>query len=131
MDQHEEDTAAEFSIGQAAGTLGVSIDTLRRWEKKGRLTCTRRGNRRFVPATEVRRLLQERPRARESVTPNRFEGVIVGIDRSDTIVRVEIASGGQRLTSIMSCQSADELGLAEGDAAVATIKAVHVAVAAA
>jgi excisionase family DNA binding protein len=35
-------------IGVAAQALGVSVDTLRRWERDGRITFERRGNRRVL-----------------------------------------------------------------------------------
>ena len=50
-------------MGEAARALDVSVDTLRRWDKDGKLSTVRdERNRRRVPATEVRRL-GSRPRA--------------------------------------------------------------------
>mgnify|MGYP001546139304 CR=1 FL=1 len=45
------------SIGEAAKQLGVSTDTLRRWDKAGTLRTSRDArNRRRVPVSEVERL---------------------------------------------------------------------------
>ena len=44
-----------LSLGDAARAIGVSVDTLRRWDRDGKLETTRdAGNRRRVPATEAR-----------------------------------------------------------------------------
>jgi excisionase family DNA binding protein len=55
----------DLSLGEAAAALGVSIDTLRRWDRKGQI-CTRRDarNRRLVPESEIRRLTQRPARHR-------------------------------------------------------------------
>src|SRR2546423_13145273 len=50
---------ADLTLGQAAKELGVSVDTLRRWDRAGKLRTTRdERNRRRVPAREVERLGQ-------------------------------------------------------------------------
>ena len=45
-------------IGAAATALGVSIDTLRRWERDGRVTFERRGQQRYMSSDELARLLR-------------------------------------------------------------------------
>jgi len=47
-------------IGAAATALGVSIDTLRRWERDGRITFERRGQQRYLTNEQLARLLRER-----------------------------------------------------------------------
>ena len=47
-------------IGAAASALGVSVDTLRRWERDDRISFERRSGQRFVSAAELTRLLTER-----------------------------------------------------------------------
>ena len=48
-------------VGEAAEVLGVSIDTLRRWESSGRLKVSRtKGRQRLVAMSEIRRLQTER-----------------------------------------------------------------------
>jgi excisionase family DNA binding protein len=47
----------EYRIGQAAGLLGVSPDTLRRWADSGRLKTKRtKGGHRVVVGTELAKL---------------------------------------------------------------------------
>jgi excisionase family DNA binding protein len=50
-----------LSIGEAAKLLGVSIDTLRRWDSAGRLTSVRSGPRghRFYRRSDIDQYLQE------------------------------------------------------------------------
>ncbi|MFN6543887.1 MerR family DNA-binding transcriptional regulator [Mycolicibacterium nivoides] len=50
--KHTSPDEARLSIGEAASRLGVSTDTLRRWEKAGRITALRTptGHRRYAPA---------------------------------------------------------------------------------
>jgi excisionase family DNA binding protein len=59
-------------IGAAATALGVSVDTLRRWERSGRVTFTRLGGQRYVSSAELAALLRERapaaPRARATAS---------------------------------------------------------------
>ncbi len=55
------ETQPPVSIGEAARALGVSIDTLRRWEAQGKISAVRSpgGQRRFT-AAEVQRILAGR-----------------------------------------------------------------------
>jgi len=53
-----------LALGDAARALGVSVDTLRRWDRAGKLRTERDDrNRRRVPAAEVERLSRS-PRRR-------------------------------------------------------------------
>ena len=122
-------------IGQAAELLGVSVETLRRWEADGRLTTTRSGGgQRLVAIAEVSRLLGERRRA--AIDPpivaqsarNRFPGVVTDVRRGDIVSQVEVMAGPHRLVSLMTTEAVDELGLRVGDRAVCVIKATQVIV---
>ena len=76
-------------VGQAAEMLGVTVETLRRWEADGRLQPTRSGGgQRLVPIAEVSRLLRERrrdatdrPIVAQSAR-NRFPGIVTRIVRT-------------------------------------------------
>ena len=47
----------QYTASEAAAALGISLDTLRRWDRAGRIKVKRdRSNRRVVPATEIDRL---------------------------------------------------------------------------
>lgn len=116
-------------IGTAATALGVSVDTLRRWERAGRVTFVRRGGQREIAADELARLLRERkPGQGRSSARNRFEGVVVAVEKDGVMAQVELACGPYRVVSLMSREAAEELGLAPGVPASAVVKATTVVV---
>jgi molybdopterin-binding protein len=121
--------------GQAAEMLGVTVDTIRRWEVEGRLRLERSsGGQRLVPLGEVTRLLAERRRAgaeRPIVAGsarNRFAGVVTRIEKDGVAAVVEIVAGPHRVVSLMTAEAVDELGLAVGDEAIGVVKATNVIV---
>ena len=122
-------------VGQAAEMLGVSVETLRRWEADGRLTTTRsEGGQRLVDLAEVTRLLTER-RAAATSRPivaqsarNRFAGIITRIERDTVAAVVEVQAGPHRLVSLMTAEAVDDLGLEVGKEAVCVVKATNVIV---
>jgi molybdopterin-binding protein len=115
-------------IGAAANALGVSVDTLRRWERAGRLSCERQGGQRFVSASELTRLLAERAGTARSSARNRFTGTVLSVKRDTIMAQVEIAADNHRIVSLMSREAADQLDLKPGDTATAVIKATTVVV---
>jgi molybdopterin-binding protein len=120
-------------IGEAAEALGVRVETIRRWEREGKLTTTRTsGGQRQVPAAEVARLLAERradkPEAVHSSRRNAFPGVVTKVTKDKVSALVEIQAGPHRVVSLITRESADELGLAPGMKATATVKATSVMV---
>jgi molybdopterin-binding protein len=125
-----DDEALEGSlrIGAAASALGVSIDTLRRWERAGRVTFERRGNMRYIAADEVARLLRSRQLPSRSSARNRLDGIVVSIKKDGVMAQVELACGPYRIVSLMSREAADELGLDVGSTAQAVIKSTTVVI---
>jgi molybdopterin-binding protein len=122
-------------VGQAAEMLGVSVETLRRWEAEGRLRMERsEGGQRLVGIDEVTRLLNERRRAaieRPIVAQsarNRFAGIVTRVERDGVAAVVEVMAGPHRLVSLMTAEAVDELGLAVGEEAVCVVKATNVIV---
>src|SRR3954463_6401269 len=122
------DDAGSMRIGAAASALGVSIDTLRRWERDGRVTFQRRGNMRYIAAGEVARLLRTRQLPSRSSARNRLDGIVVSITKDGVMAQVEPACGPYRIVSLMSREAADELGLEVGSSAQAVIKSTTVVV---
>jgi molybdopterin-binding protein len=127
------DVAPNLRIGEAAEMLGVSVETVRRWERDGRLRTARTaGGQRLVPLAEVSRLLGERRRAgsdRPIVAQsarNRFAGVVTRIEKDRVAAVVEVQAGPHRLVSLMTAEAVEELGLQVGDEAVAVVKATNV-----
>jgi molybdopterin-binding protein len=116
-------------IGAAAQALGVSTDTLRRWERDGKITFERQGAQRYLPADELARLLRERAGGGERTSArNRMAGVVVGVEKDGVMAKVELACGPYRVVSLMSREAADELELRPGVAATAVVKATTVIV---
>jgi molybdopterin-binding protein len=115
-------------IGSAAAALGVSIDTLRRWERAGRVHFERRGKQRYLAASEVSRLLRERASTHRSSARNRLEGIVLAVKKDEVMAQVEMACGPYRIVSLMSREAADELELRPGSRAEAVIKSTGVVV---
>jgi molybdopterin-binding protein len=109
-------------IGVAAQALGVSVDTLRRWERDGRIAFERRGNTRVLAPEELARVLRERGTNTRSSARNRMAGVIVGVKRDGVMAQIDLACGPYRIVSLMSREAADELDLQPGQAATAVVK---------
>lgn len=124
--------AESYRIGEAAGLLGVRVETLRRWEAQRKIRVTRtEGGQRLVPVEEVARLLTER-RDRPTVTArsvrNRFPGIVTEVKRDGVAATVEILAGPHRILSLITREAADEMRLEPGMHAVATVKATNVMV---
>jgi molybdopterin-binding protein len=109
-------------IGAAAQALGVSVDTLRRWERSGRITFERRGNQRVLAPEELARVLRERGTSRRSSARNRLAGVVVDVKRDGVMAQIDLACGPYRVVSLMSREAADELDLRPGQSATAVVK---------
>ncbi len=127
--------AGRIRIGQAAELLGVTVETVRRWEEEGRLRLVRsEGGQRLVPVEELTRLLAERRRVgteRPIVAGsarNRFPGIVTRIERDGVAAVVELVAGPHRVVSLMTAEAVDELGLAVGDEAIGVVKATNVIV---
>jgi molybdopterin-binding protein len=122
-----------YRIGDAARLLGVRVETLRRWERDGKIRTSRTsGGQREVPAGEVARLLAERratqPAPAHTSRRNAFPGVITKVTKDKVSALVEIQAGPHRIVSLITREAADELGLKPGMEAVATVKATSVMV---
>jgi molybdopterin-binding protein len=126
---------ARVRVGHAAEMLGVSVETLRRWEQEGRLRMDRSdGGQRLVPIEEITRLLSER-RRQSSDRPivaqsarNRFAGIVTRIEKDRVAAVVEVMAGPHRLVSLMTAEAVDDLGLVVGQEAVCVVKATNVMV---
>jgi molybdopterin-binding protein len=115
-------------IGVAAQALGVSVDTLRRWERDGRITFERRGNRRVLAPEELARVLRERGTNALSSARNRLAGVIIDVKRDGVMAQLDLACGPFRIVSLMSREAADELEFKPGQTVTAVVKSTIVVV---
>ena len=124
--------AETVGIGEAAKMLGISTETLRRWDKAGRIETTRDArNRRRVPISEVERLREAPARHATGDTfsaRNRFPGTIRSVEADGVMALVEIEAGPHLVTAAITRDSVEELGLAPGVPATATVKATSVMV---
>jgi molybdopterin-binding protein len=109
-------------IGVAAQALGVSVDTLRRWERDGRIAFERRAGRRVLAPQELARVLRDRGANPQSSARNRMAGVVIDVQRDGIMAQVDMVCGPFRIVSLMSREAADELELKPGSTATAVVK---------
>lgn len=114
--------------GEAARLLGISLDTLRRWDAQGRIKTQRdAANRRVVPAAELDRLLAEKGSTLSA--RNRFRGVVKEITVEGLLAQVEIqVTEPTRVVAIITSEAVEQLGLRAGMEAEAIVKATSVMV---
>jgi molybdopterin-binding protein len=121
-----------YRVGEAAAILGVRVETLRRWERDGKLKTKRTaGGQRLVPAAELARLLAERhghERVSAGSVRNRFPGVVIEVKKDKVAATVEILAGPHRILSFITREAVDEMGLEPGMLVAATVKATNVMV---
>ena len=122
----------DLSLGEAAQAIGVSADTLRRWERAGKLRTRRdAANRRRVSRREVERLARRPGRAPAGATlsaRNRFPGIVRSVEGDGVMALVEIEAGPHRIIAAVTRDAVRELGLAPGVPATAAVKATSVMV---
>ena len=117
-----------YTASEAAQALGISLDTLRRWDREGRIKTKRdAGNRRVVSAKEIERL-RGRDDSHMSAR-NRFHGTVRSVEVEGLLAQVEIlVSEPSRVVAIVTRDAVEELGLAPGASATAIVKSTSVMV---
>jgi molybdopterin-binding protein len=113
-------------IGAAATALGVSVDTLRRWERAGRITFERRGTQRYMSSVDLSKLLRERGATGLTSARNRLQGTVLSVKKDGVMAQIDMACGPYRIVSLMSREAAEELELKPGDQATAVVKSTTV-----
>ncbi len=118
-----------LTAAEAARALGISMDTLRRWDRAGKLRVERdSANRRVVAATEVERL-RGGSGSEQLSARNHFRGVIRSVEVDGLLARVEIdVTEPARVVAIVTRESVEELGLKAGMSAAGVVKATSVMV---
>ena len=117
-----------YTAAEAARALGISLDTLRRWDRAGRIKTERdSANRRLVPASEIARL---RGTSGEQMSArNHFRGVVREVKVEGLLAQVELdVTEPARVVAIITRDAVEELGLVEGARATAAVKATSVMV---
>jgi molybdopterin-binding protein len=118
-----------LSAAEAARALGISVDTLRRWDRDGKIAVERdAANRRVVAAAEVERL--RGPYGDETLSArNRFRGVVRSVEIDGLLAKVEIdVTEPARVVAIVTRESVEELGLKAGMSAAGVVKSTSVMV---
>jgi molybdopterin-binding protein len=116
----------QYAIGEAARLLGVSIDTLRRWDRQGRIRTRRdQANRRVVSAAEIERLRASED-DRGLSARNRLRGVVRELKVEGLLAQVELEAGPFRVVAVITREAAEALELAPGMPATAIVKATSV-----
>ena len=114
-----------YSASEAAAALGISVDTLRRWDRAGRIRTRRDGaNRRIVSAGEISRL--RGTDQHELSARNRFQGIVREIKAEGLLAQVELEAGPFRVVAVVTREAVEELGLEPGGPATAIVKATSV-----
>lgn len=125
-----------YRVAEAAEVLGVSDDTVRRWIDAGRLRAGGPGGRTTIDGVDLAALAEsladhpdrEATRAASVSARNRLAGIVTRVKRDPVMAQVELICGPYRLVSLMSSEAADELGLAPGVRALASVKSTNVVV---
>ncbi|HXV56712.1 MAG TPA: helix-turn-helix transcriptional regulator [Gaiellaceae bacterium] len=115
--------------GEAARALGISLDTLRRWDRQGRIRTERdAGNRRLVPVSEIERL-RGGAEPHDLSARNRFRGRILAVHVEGLLAQVELeTTEPARVVAVITREAAEQLGLKPGQDATALVKATSVMV---
>jgi molybdopterin-binding protein len=126
-----------YRVAEAASVLGVSDDTLRRWIDAGRLAAATGDDGRLqVAGADLAALARSladtlpdgTPRAASVSARNRLRGIVTAVKKDTVMAQVEMVCGPYRMVSLMSAEAADELGLAPGVLALASVKSTNVVV---
>jgi molybdopterin-binding protein len=129
-------TVTTYRVAEAAELLGVSDDTVRRWVEAGRLPAEVADGRTVVEGADLAALAEsladhpdrERTRASSVSARNRLAGIVTKVTKDTVMAQVEMICGPYRMVSLMSSEAADELGLAPGVRAIASVKSTNVVV---
>lgn len=113
--------------------LGVSGDTVRRWVDAGRLQAERTGGgQRLIEGAELARFVVASAEDHEpeglqvQSARNHLTGIVTKVVKDGVAAQVEVQAGPFRLVSLMTREAADDLALAPGMLAVASVKSTNV-----
>ena len=118
-----------YTASEAARALGISLDTLRRWDREGRIRTERdRGNRRVVAAAEIERLCGDDAVHHRSAR-NRFRGTVTSVQVEGRLAQVELTvTEPARVVAVITRDAVEALGLRPGMPATAVVKSTSVMV---
>jgi molybdopterin-binding protein len=118
---------------EAAGILGISFPTIKKWIYRGKLRTVRTpGGHHRIPEADIAKHLRATlgNESRDNWTinsrmiseNNQLAGRILGIEVDGVVAQITMSVGQYRLTSIISSDLASDLRLKTGDNVVALVK---------
>ena len=128
-----------YRLQDAAEMISVSYPTLKQWiyKKKIRSVKTPGGHHR-IPQSEIDRLLGtkktektkgKKPEGLSAISGrNKLLGTITEVKYEGLLAQIKIDLGGQSITSIITRDACEELGLRKGVRAYALVKSTEVMV---
>jgi molybdopterin-binding protein len=126
---------SDYSVGEAAGVLGVSADTVRRWIDNGSLDATRSSNgRRRIDGAALAQFAQSLHEDADPIAAttesirNHFTGIVTKVVKDKVMAQVELQAGPFRVVALVSREAVDEMGLVPGVMAAAVVKATNVSI---
>ena len=128
-----------YRLRDAAAEIGVSYPTLKQWIYRGKLRSVKTvGGHHRIPRSEVERFAgtkrlatskREKPMGLDSISGrNKLLGTVSDVKFDGLLAQVTIDIGGHQITSIITRDSCQQLGLKKGTRAFALIKATEVMV---
>jgi molybdopterin-binding protein len=126
---------SDYSVGEAAGVLGVSSDTVRRWIDNGSLDASRTNNgRRRIEGVALARFAQSMHEGSDPLVTttesirNHFTGIVTKVTKDKVMAQVELQAGPFRVVALISREAVDDMGLVPGVMASAVVKATSVSI---
>jgi molybdopterin-binding protein len=125
----------DYSVGEAAGLLGVSADTVRRWIDGGSLDAARTKNgRRRIDGAVLAQFAQSLHESSDpqvastDSTRNHFTGIVTKVVKDKVMAQVEMQAGPFRVVALISREAVDDMGLVPGVMASAVVKSTNVSI---
>lgn len=120
-------------LNEAAEAIGISYPTIKQWIYKGKIRAVKTAGGHYrIPQEEIDRFLKTDKKDDEQTSlsvisgRNKLLGTVVEARYEGLLAQITLDIGGQFVTSIITSDSARNLGLKKGVSAYALIKATEV-----
>ncbi len=124
-----------LKLKEAAEIVGISYPTIKQWIYNGKIRSVKTaGGHHRIPQEEIDRLLRTKNRERNTYSPglnsisgrNKLFGKVIEARFDGLLAQITVDVGGQIVTSIITSDSARNLGLRKGVDVYALVKATEV-----